>query len=605
MHCARLALAAIAVLAAADAAAPSQDGLAGPPIGAVVPDVEFVDTRHLPRRLSELGEARAHVLVFTTVDCPLVQRYLPRLAELERELRAQGVRFVAVDVGRGDGLVGIAEQALVSGCEFPFVKDFDGAVARALGATRTPEVVVLDAERRLVYRGRVDAQHRLGGSLPGEVRKDLELALADVLAGRPVAVPTTPVDGCLIEDLRPAARYAHLADLVSEPPTTDLTWSRDIAPIVQRACQDCHHEEAVAPFPLLEHEHLARRARTLAEAVQHGRMPPWYASDAHGSFVNAPRLTRDERDRLVAWALAGAPLGDPAAAPPPRTFDRQSWRIDAPDLVVTQAVPTDVPADGVVPYQYVLLPHVFLADTWVEAVEIRTDEPRVVHHANLAHVRLGRRFDAADFVTGYVPGGDPLVCDPGVAVRIPAGSVLGLQVHYVTAGAPRSARLSVGLRFARGTVERELRHVQVHDRRFAIPPHAPAHPVRAVRTLERDATGVGMFCHMHLRGRDMTFTALLPDGARETLLCVPNYSFDWQQSYRWAPATQRFPAGTRIEVLAHFDNSAFNPYNPDPSATVRNGEQTYEEMMYGFLFFTYDDERLGLVVDPATGRVVP
>jgi thiol-disulfide isomerase/thioredoxin len=573
-------------------------------IGSTVGDLAFVDTRHLPRTLAELGEPAATVLVFTTVDCPLVQRYLPRLAELERTLRPRGVQFVAVNVGRGDTLVEAARQALVATCEFPFVKDFEGDVAAAVGATRTPEVVVLDRERRLVYRGRIDAQHRLAGSQPGEVRADLARAIEDVLAGRAVELAETAVDGCVIEDQSPAAQYAHLANLRAQPPTTELSWARDIAPIVQRACQDCHRPNAVAPFALIEHRDLARRASTLAESVREGRMPPWYASAAHGEFVNTPKITDDERDMLVAWALAGAPLGDASAAPPPRTFDTSTWRIGEPDLVVTQGLATTIPADGVIPYRYVMLPHVFLADTWVDAVQITSDQPRVVHHANLAHVTLTKGFEPDDFITGFVPGGDPLVCDPGTAVCIPKGSVLGLQVHFVTVGEPLDVKLSVALRFPRGPVERELRHFQINDRRFAIPPLPPAHQVRAARVFERAATGVGMFCHMHLRGRDMTFTATYPDERRETLLCVPNYDFDWQQSYRWASGAQRFAAGTRVDVVAHFDNSPFNPFNPDPRATVRNGEQTTDEMMYGFLFFTYDDERLGLVIDPATGRVV-
>ncbi|MEZ5979687.1 MAG: redoxin family protein [Planctomycetota bacterium] len=597
-------VAAAAIVARAPDPASAPLAQADVAIGSVVPDLGFTDERRLPRRLSELGASTATVVVFTTVDCPIVARYLPRLSELEARYRDRGVRFLALDVGRGDEIVEIAQQRLDSGCSFPFGKDQDGDVVRALGATRTPEVCVLDAERRLVYRGRVDSQYRFGGARPDAGRADLERALLDLLEGRPVEVPSTSVDGCLIEDLAPAARYAAYADLASVPPRTALTWAKDVAPIVRRACQDCHHDGTVAPFPLVEYRDVARRAAMVAEVVRDGRMPPWFASPEHGEFVNSRRLSAEERDTLVAWALAGAPRGDAADEPPAPVFDDTGWRIGEPDEVVVQAVATQVPADGYVPYQYVMLPRVFFEDTWVEAVEIRPDDRRVVHHANLAHVKLTEKFRESNFMTGYVPGGDPLVCDPGTALRIPAGSVLGLQVHLVTVGEPRDVRISVGLRFARGVVDRELHHFQIHDTRFAIPPGAPAHEVRAARTFRGDATGIGMFCHMHLRGRDMAFRATRPDGSQEPLLVVPNYDFDWQQSYRWAPGTMRFPAGTRVDVVAHFDNSPFNPYNPDPTATVRNGEQTYQEMMYGFLFFTHDDERLGLRVDPANGRVV-
>lgn len=563
-----------------------------PPIGASVGDLRFVDTRYLERSLSDFGTPKATVLVFTTVACPLVQRYLPRLGELERRLRARGVQFVAVNVGPGDQLIDVARQGVESEVEFPFVKDFEGALVAALGVERTPEVVVLDAARTLRYRGRIDAQYRVGGANPTPGRGDLELAIEDVLAGRPVALSETAVDGCVIEPLPAPA------------PRTDLTWSREIAALVQRACQDCHHEGSVAPFALVAHRDVARRAAMVAEVVRLGRMPPWFAAPGVGELENAPRITEEEREMLVGWVLAGAPEGDPARAPRERVFERSTWRIGEPDLVIRQGVASKVPADGYVPYQYVILPHVFLDDTWVEAVEVRPENARVVHHANLAHVRLTEQFETRNFITGFVPGGDPLECDPGTAVLIPKGSLLALQVHVVTTGREETSTLSVALRFPRTTVERRLRHEQIHNSRFEIPPLAPAHPVRAKRVLEHDSTGIGMFVHMHLRGRDMAFRATYPDGRAESLLLVPNFNFDWQQSYRWAPGSRHFPAGTRIDVLAHFDNSRFNPYNPDPTASVRFGQQTEDEMMYGFLFYTEDQERLGLRVDAQSGRVL-
>ena len=264
-----------------------------------------------------------------------------------------------------------------------------------------------------------------------------------------------------------------------------------------------------------------------------------------------------------------------------------------------------IPATGFVEYRYTVFPHVFTHDTWVQSIEILPDNPRVVHHANLAFMQLGDRPRQENFLTGRVPGGDPMVLDEGTAVLIPKGSVIGLQIHYTTTGKPETSRISVGLRHPRGPVRKRLHHLQVFTRRFEIPPFAPAHPVSASRPLGFDATGIGMFSHMHVRGKDMTFLARRPDGPAETLLMIPNYNFDWQQSYRWAPGTMKFPKGTRLEVAAHFDNSEFNPFNPDPKAAVGEGDQTFKEMVYGFYFFTRDDEDLNLTVDPTTGAAQP
>jgi hypothetical protein len=220
----------------------------------------------------------------------------------------------------------------------------------------------------------------------------------------------------------------------------------------------------------------------------------------------------------------------------------------------------------------------------------------------MAYVSIGQKFDDGNFITGRVPGGTAFTLGEGLAFRIPAGSVLGLQIHYTTTGKAETNRMSVGLRFPRYVVRQQLRHLQVTTRKFEIPPLASSHAVTATRTLPCDATGLAMFSHMHLRGKDMTFKALLPDGQQQTLLSIPNYHFDWQQNYRWEPGKVKFPAGTKIEVTAHFDNSRFNSYNPDPTQAVRFGPQTVHEMMYGFFFYTADGEDLNLSIDPKSGR---
>src|SRR5262249_42284989 len=158
----------------------------------------------------------------------------------------------------------------------------------------------------------------------------------------------------------------------------------------------------------------------------------------------------------------------------------------------------------------------------------------------------------------------------------------------------------VGLRYARESVQKQLRHVMLVNKRYAIPPNASAHPVSASRELPCDAIGVGMFAHMHLRGKDISFRAKTPEGKTEELLLIPNYSFDWQMPYRWSPGQMKLPKGTGLECVAHYDNSAFNPFNPDPSATVRDGQQTYHEMLNGFVFYVDANEKLNLTINPKT-----
>ncbi|MEM7164907.1 MAG: redoxin family protein [Planctomycetota bacterium] len=564
-------------------------------IGSKISDLRFVDIRYLPRSLADLGSYDAYVFVFTNTTCPIARRYMPRLNQLHEQYQER-VRFVAVNVGAGDSIRDMASHALEFTAQYPFVKDKTGACVAALGISRTPEVAVLDSSYRLVYRGRIDDQYRFGGALPAPRRSDLEVAIGEVLAGETVSVAETPVDGCKISfPATPPAAY---------------TYHEDVAPLIADHCVRCHGPGTAAPFRLSTYRQVRNEGEMIAEVVGDGRMPPWYASPDHGTFQNDHSLTAEQRQVIVDWVRGGMVEGPPPATAAPlhasaTKEDASKWMIDEPDLVVSMISAHRLKADGFIPYRYVVLPHVFLRDTWIEAFEILPDNPAVVHHANLAYGSTSQKPGQRTFITGYVPGGQAMDLshfDNGVAFRIPARSVLGLQIHYVTTGKPEQCNISVGIRYYKGgTVRKRLRFNLADPHRFRIPPHHPAYRVSDSFTLKKDVSLLGLFAHMHLRGKDMTFLAHLPDGTTETLLEIPNYSFDWQLGYEITPGAKRLPQGTRIEARAHYDNSSFNPYNPDPTKAVGYGPQTVDEMMNGYVFFTHDGEDLNLRVNPRNG----
>lgn len=566
------------------------------PVGTKIEHLEFKDIRYLPRTLRDFGDKKAFVIAFTTTGCPLVARYLPALRRIDEEFGPQGVQVLAVNVGPGDSIRDIAEQALEHEAAFPFVKCFTGDCARKLGVTRTPEVVVLDQDWRIRYRGRINDKYRLGGARPQASREDLREALVDLLAGREVRVPTTAVDGCLITP-------PHVPE-----PATPVTYADHIGPILRKHCVECHRPNTPAPFSLLTFEQAASRAKMIAEVVLEERMPPWFASDRHGHYVNRRQLTAEEKLQVAQWLKTGKQAGDLSKLPPlpPEVANPPSrWNIGGePDLVL-KLPEHEIPAEGDVAYKYAVIPYVFTEDTWIQNLQILPDNPKVLHHANLAYVTIGEKFSMNNFITGYVPGGEPMRLYDGVGFRIPKGSVLVMQIHYVTVGQPQKCQIAVGLRYAKEPIQKQLRFKLLADYRFAIPPGAPAHRVTDEKVLADDVIGIGLFVHMHLRGRDMTFRAKRPgEDKPETLLVVPNYNFNWQMPYRWQQGAVRFPKGTKIEAVAHYDNSAFNAYNPDPKATVRNGDQTHEEMMNGFFFYVLEHESLNVRVDPKTGRVL-
>lgn len=559
--------------------------------------VTFTDIRYLPRSLDEFQNPKAIVIIFTTLECPVVKRSLPKLKALNEEFEQQGVQFLALNVGVNDSMVEVAAQAIEAGLPFPVGKDFDGSAARALGADRTPATIILDKEMKLRYRGRLDSQVRLGGISQTAAKDEFRDALTAVLEGKEVPIPEVPVYGCQIE-------FAALKGL-PVPVEGEVTFQEHVAPLLSKACQDCHRPGTAAPFSLLTYSDAVAHAEMISEVVHQERMPPIFSSKKHGSFSNIRPMSPQERSLIMAWVRQGMKEGDPGKAPPAREFSTSKWKIDPPDLVIPMLTSYSIPESGVVPYRYAILPHVFLEDTWVQQVEILPGNPSVVHHCNLGYARVGEKISATrNFVTGFVPGGDPMILKNQVGFLIPAGSVLGLQLHYITNGAETTDRTSVGLVFAKEPIQKRLRNIQCVAHRFEIPPGASHYPLTATRKIPCNATGIGLFAHMHLRGKSMVFEKITPEKSRETILSIPNYDFNWQLSYQWEPGAMQFPKGTEIKVTAHYDNSSFNPYNPDPTATVREGEQSFEEMMYGFVFYTDNDEELNLQINPKTGRVI-
>lgn len=561
------------------------------PIGTKISNVTFKDIRYLPRSLDDFKQRQAIVLVFVDRSCPVAQKYLPILEAMHQQYAARGVQFIAVNPSPDDSIVEMAGQAVSLRITFPFVKDFGGRVAKTLGVERVPTAVILDSQRVLVYRGRVDDSIRLGGTRPEPTRRDLQTALDETLAGKSVSLAETVIDGCPI---------TFQEESIGEP----VNYAIHVEPIIRKHCMECHKPGTVAPFTLTSFENVRSKASSIAEVVREERMPPWYGHPEHGKFINKRGMTDEERETILRWIKQGKPSGELARVPPlPAEFTQASeWIIGKPDLVLSTGT-YDVPASGDVEYKYAILPYVFTEDTWVKDIQIRPDNNKLVHHANLAFFVVGEKFSMNNFLTGYVPGGVPMILKPGTAVKIPKGSVLGLQIHFVSIGKPEKGKVKVGLNYARGELNKQVHFRLFVDNRFAIPPEASAHPVSASWTVPEDIVGIGLFSHMHVRGRDMSFFAQRPGNEKEQLLMIPNYNFDWQMAYEWAPGTMKFPQGTQFECIAHFDNSSFNAYNPNPKVTVRMGQQTHEEMMNGFFFYVKEHEKLGLQMNGNTGRV--
>lgn len=328
-------------------------------------------------------------------------------------------------------------------------------------------------------------------------------------------------------------------------------------------------------------------AKAIREAVLVRKMPPWLAGDHWGTLRNERRLAKEEIDTLVAWAEAGAPEGDPKLLPPAPRFET-GWNIGKPDQVVDIGVDYDVPAEGVVPYKYFRVPSGFTEDRWVEAAEIRPQNRAVVHHVIVFVQEPGQASfqggEGSTLLVGFAPGEQPMQHHPGIAKLVKAGSTFVFQMHYTPNGKAVKDRSYFGMRFSKQTPTVRAVTGRALNFGFKIPPGDPNYEVKSTWTAKQDVQIGGLMPHMHLRGKDFRYTAVYPDGKQVLLLDVPKYDFNWQLSYDLAEPIS-LPKGSRIDCVAHFDNSPNNKYNPDATKEVKWGDQTWEEMMIGW--FTY------------------
>jgi hypothetical protein len=326
-------------------------------------------------------------------------------------------------------------------------------------------------------------------------------------------------------------------------------------------------------------------------------MPPWFADPHYGKFSGDPSLSASEIGVLTAWADGGAKAGNASDAPPARRFPSE-WKIGKPDAIFELPQPVQVPATGAVDYQYYVVPTGFTEDHWVEAIEVRPTDRSVVHHA-IVYVQGDQGWSVSQYLGGYAPGAVPQIWKPGQARLIKAGSSLLFQMHYTTNGKPATDRTRVGFVFAKRPPEQQVIAMLSTNHWFQIPPENPDYVVDSVRVIPLDSYLVGMRAHMHVRGKSFEFRAVYPDGRTEILLRVPNYDFNWQPYY-YLENPIKLPRGTRMECTAHFDNSADNPFNPNPQKTVGWGEQSWDEMMIGWLdvAFPVRRELTGMRIGP-------
>lgn len=543
------------------------------PAFAAPPSLSSIDNQPIQWQ----SDSKLRVYAFLGCDCPVAKLYGRRLEDLRQQFDLRGVEWIGVISNPQDSVDDIREFVKEVELQFPFVKDEDQSLAQAWKITRTAEVLLVNSQHEILYRGRIDDQYAPGISRSKTTREDLADAIRSLLDGKTPDIAVTEPVGCKIA-------YTKSSNPSSDPNAVKVTYADDVAAVFNKHCTECHRQGEIGPFDITDTAELQGWSEMILETIDTGRMPPWHADPAHGSFKNSRSISTEEIDIVRQWVRAGAPLGDTSKLSPPK-LSEQGWRLGRePDLVAQMnSTPYSIPASGSVDYQYFVVDPKITEDRWVASAQVIPGDPSVVHHA----IVFIRPPDDAEFIgigwlTAYVPGQVATRFPEGFARKIPAGSKLVFQMHYTPNGKATSDLSKIGLTFVdESKVTNEVFTVVGIDQDFEIPPGADNYSVVAkVPRFPKDGQLLAVSPHMHVRGKSFELRARRNSNT-EVLLSVPRYDFNWQHTYEWI---DKIPLADieGLEFTATFDNSEANPTNPAPGQFVMWGDQTWEEMAVAF-----------------------
>ncbi len=548
-------------------------------VGKFVADIKFADLLSQSHSLNEFKDQKLVVVAMTSTSCPLSKKYLPTLVDLAKKYSTRNVQFIAVNCVPTDKSNEMTEASQSLGRTAVYVHDADEQLARHLGATTTTDVLVLDSAKTIVYHGAIDDQYGIGYALDAPRHTFLATALDSLLDGKTPEVAATAAPGCTLDHEEATTEAA------------SITYHNRISRIIQQNCIECHRSGGVGPFALDTYADVVAHAPMIREVVDRETMPPWFAAESEGQhesiWANDRSMTDANKNDLISWIKSERPEGDPSDAPIAKTF-AEEWTLGKPDYIVQIPKPIEIKATGTMPYQFVKTETTLEEDKWIQGYEIVPTDRSVVHHVivNVHEKGAGRVRDREEGIGGYwaayVPGNAGQMYPEGFAKKLPAGATVSFQIHYTPSGKATEEQLKMGLTFAKSEPKFIVNTIPLADPDLNISPNAASHVETITRPVPTDISVMAYMAHMHVRGKSFNFELTTPDGKTETLLDIPRYDFNWQLRYDYREP-KVIPKGSRIKVTAVFDNSDGNPANPDPSQTVHWGQQTYEEMMIGYV----------------------
>jgi hypothetical protein len=551
-----------------------------------VDNFQLLDHKGRAHELYYYEDAPAIVIMVQGNGCPIVRNAWTDYSAVRDEYEAQGIPFYMLNANKQDDHDRIITEADNYSYNLPILKDDTQLIAESLNITRTAEVLVISPEDwSIKYRGPVNDRLSYGQQRQSAKHHYLRDALDAVLAGNRIETRVRKTKGCLVNLPETKKRSEHAL----------ISYSDTIAPMLAENCAECHQKGGIGPWAMTGYDMIEGFAPMIREVVRTQRMPPWSADPKVGKFHNERRLSLEEQQTLVHWIEAGAPRGEGPDPLADRISDATIWPLGEPDLII-EAPAFDVPASGIIDYQFPTALNPLDHDVWVKAVTVVPGDKTVVHHALVGSsetVTPPGKGDGDDvfenYLIGFVPGAESYTYPENTGVLVKAGGEFRFQMHYTTSGKATTDKTKLGLYFHDEPPAHHLRQQVAINFRINIPAHSDNHQEQAYFEFDHDATLYMLFPHAHYRGKSSEFAVIYPDGREETILSVPKYDFNWQHSYS-LDTPLNIPAGSRLLHRTRYDNSSRNLANPDPDINVNWGLQSAEEMLYGSFFFRWTNE---------------
>ena len=453
-------------------------------------------------------DSKVVVLFFTANGCPVVRQSMGKLKALREEFRPKGVSLLLVNSSSGDDRGSINKEAHELGVwHLPVLQDESQGVARHLGVARTGHAFDIGTrDWKVIYQGAIDDQMVEGAQKPQATEHYLKDALNAFLEGKNIPVARTVARGCRIQ-----------FDAGEEPDSAPVSYSKTIAPLLQKKCVSCHSAGNIGSWPMSHYKKVKSMASMIEEVVLTRRMPPWDPDPHYGKFVGDPSLTADEKQSLLRWVHQGAPRGDgPDPLESLAVNAAPEWPLGQPDLILRLPKPEKIPAAGVLDYRHIEVAANNETEAWVGGFYVRPGNKKVVHHVIVRLKEGGNRDNLGQKETfvGWAPGTTQVRLPEGTGKFLPKNARFDFEIHYTPNGVEQTDQTEIGFYLLPAKPARRFEAVPVVSTQFEIPPGEADSQTHAMYGFKRAATLYGVTPHMHLRGKWMKFEALFPNAKK-------------------------------------------------------------------------------------------